>query len=151
MKIAFANDHAGVEMREPLLKLLHDGGHEVLDFGTETTDPVDYPDQAAKAARALEAGQADRVVLVCGTGIGMSMAANKFPGVRCALCTDAYAARMAREHNDANALALRGRRMDAEQNREILATFLNTAFSNEERHQRRVNKMESAVNQPKES
>jgi ribose 5-phosphate isomerase B len=150
MKIAFANDHAGVEMREPLLKLLREGGHDVLDFGTATTDPVDFPDQAAKAAQALQAGQADRVVLVCGTGIGMSITANKFSGVRCALCTDAYAARMAREHNDANALALRGRRMDAEQNREILGTFLNTNFSGEERHKRRVEKMDTIAGCAKE-
>lgn len=140
MKIAFSNDHAATAMRAPLLEYLKKGGHEVLDFGTAATDSVDYPVKAAEAVRAVQRKQADLAVLMCGTGIGMCIAANKFKGIRCAVCTDEYAARMAREHNNANVLALRGRRMDPDQNRAILDAFLNTAFAGG-RHQRRLDQI----------
>ncbi len=149
MKIAFANDHAALEMRNDLVEAIKEGGDEVLDFGSDSPESVDYPDMAEKAVRAVLRGEADRAVLVCGTGLGMSISANKFPGVRCALCTDEYAARLSREHNDANALALRGREMDLGMNRRILDIFLRTDFKGG-RHQRRLDKITDIEKNSKE-
>jgi ribose 5-phosphate isomerase B len=140
MRIAFGNDHAALNMRKAILEHLHNAGHQVIDLGTAAEDSVDYPDFAAKACQAVQKGEADCAILTCGTGIGMSIAANKMRGIRCALCTDEYGAKMAREHNDANVIALRGRRMDAEHNLAILDCFLNTRFEGG-RHQRRVDKI----------
>lgn len=140
MKIAFANDHAALLMREPLLERLRQGGHAVQDLGADSEESVDYPDYARRVGQLVASGQADLGVLVCGTGIGMSIAANKVPGVRAAVCTDEYGARMARAHNNANVLALRGRRMDVEQNVDILETFLSVDFEGD-RHQRRLDKI----------
>lgn len=137
MIIALANDHAGYTLRNLVLEEIARGGHQLLDFGHDGTDSVDYPDYAAKAARAVAEGKADRAILICGTGIGMSIAANKIPGIRCALCYDAASAEMARRHNDANALALRGRNADEEASREIVRTFLREPFEGG-RHQRRL-------------
>ena len=151
MKIAFANDHAAVPlMRAKLVEHLEAGNDEVIDYGSDSSEPVDYPDQAAKAVKAVLNGEADRAVLVCGTGIGMSIAANKFPGIRCALCTDEYAARMAREHNDANVLALRGRQIDPEQNLRVLDAFLGAEYLGG-RHQRRLDKIARLEEMAKES
>ena len=140
MRIAFANDHAALETRLPILEYLAQAGHDILDFGVSTTDSVDYPDQAAIAALAVSRGEADLAVLSCGTGIGISIAANKIPGIRCALCTDVYSAEMAREHNDANAIALRGRNIEPEMNVQILKAFLGAEFAGG-RHQRRIDKI----------
>ena len=140
MRIAFANDHRGAEVREQLIEHLKKLGHEVIDFGTHSYASVDYPDFAAKAARAVTAKQADRAVLVCATGIGMSIAANKIAGIRCALCTDEYSAKMARTHNDANALALRSTHQNPLTNLAIIDMFLSTDFEGG-RHQVRLNKI----------
>ena len=140
MKIAFANDHAALLMRDPIIKRLEKAGHEVLDMGAQTEESVDYPDFAEKVGETVAGGTADLGILVCGTGIGMSIAANKVPGVRAAVCTDEYGARMARAHNNANVLALRGRRMDVDQNLDIVDAFVTVPFEGD-RHQRRIDKI----------
>jgi ribose 5-phosphate isomerase B len=137
VRIAFSNDHAAVSMRRDILAHLKKTTHEVLDLGTDSNASVDYPEMAKKAIHAVQSKQADIAILVCGTGIGMCIAANKFQGIRCALCTDEYGAQMARTHNDANVLALRGRRMDVEQNIAIIDIFLNGKFEGG-RHQKRL-------------
>jgi len=124
-------------MRREILDHLRKTTHEILDLGTDSTESVDYPEMAKKAVHAVQSKQADIAILICGTGIGMCIAANKFRGIRCALCTDEYGARMARSHNNANVLALRGRRMDVEQNLAIIDTFLNGKYEGG-RHQRRL-------------
>jgi len=124
-------------MRREILDHLRKTTHEILDLGTDSTESVDYPEMAKKAVHAVQSKQADIAILICGTGIGMCIAANKFRGIRCALCTDEYGARMARSHNNANVLALRGRRMDVEQNLAIIDTFLNGRYEGG-RHQRRL-------------
>src|SRR3972149_3971080 len=107
--VALGADHAGWELKEALKAWLIDQGHQVLDFGTHSPDPVDYPDYAEQVAEAVTVAKVERGILVCGTGIGMAITANKVPGVRAAACSDLYTARMSREHNDANVLALGGR------------------------------------------
>lgn len=152
-KIAFSNDHAAIEQRQALLARLRELGCEVLDFGAATADSVDYPDFAAPAMRALQSGEVDGAVLVCGSGIGMSMVANRYRGVRCALATDLFAAEMSRRHNNANCLALRSRNQPPDLNLKILETWLTTPFDGG-RHQRRIEKLDSipgadaATNQP---
>ncbi|MFW6286809.1 MAG: ribose 5-phosphate isomerase B [Candidatus Sumerlaeota bacterium] len=140
MRIAFANDHAALEIRPFVLEYLREAGHDILDFGVTTSDSVDYPDLAEIAVLAVSRGEADLAILGCGTGIGISIAANKIPGIRCALCTDVYSARQARQHNDANAIALRGRNIDPELNVQIVKAFLEAEFSGG-RHQRRIDKI----------
>jgi ribose 5-phosphate isomerase B len=149
MKIALTNDHAASEMHERLVEHIREKGHEVLDLGTSAPDRVDYPLQAERAARAVLDGRADRAVLVCGTGIGMSIAANKFPGIRCALCTDLFAAELCRLHNNANVLALRGRNMDVQLNCRIIDAFLETEFEGD-RHQRRLDLITEIEHKTKE-
>lgn len=144
MKIAFTNDHAGSPAREKLLAKLRELGHEVLDFGAKSEESVDYPDYAVPAVEALVRGDVDRAVLVCGSGIGMSMVANRFPGVRCALATDLFAAQASRSHNDSNALALRAREQSGDLNAEIIEKWLETPFEGG-RHQRRVHKIDAVA------
>jgi ribose 5-phosphate isomerase B len=139
-RIALGADHAGFELKEALKHWLIDRGYQVLDFGAHTTDSVDYPDYAAQVAEAVAAQKVERGVLVCGTGIGMAMTANKVPGVRAALCGDLYTARMSREHNDANVLTLGGRLMEAEAALEILHVWLAAEFTGG-RHSRRLEKL----------
>lgn len=141
MKIAFGNDHAGFVMREPLFAELQARGHEILDLGAQSTDSVDFPDFARAACEAVARGEADRAVLVCGTGVGISIAANKVKGIRCALCHDDFDAEMSRRHNNANALALRGRNFAPEVNRRLLGIWLDTPYDDEERHTRRIGKI----------
>ncbi len=141
LKIAFSNDHAAVESRH-LIDEIKAAGHEVLDYGVPSPERVDYPDVAAPALKALTSGKADRIVLVCGSGIGMSIVANRVPGVRCALVTDKYAAEMSRRHNDANCLSLRSREQSEALNSEILSLWLNTDYEGG-RHQDRVDKIEA--------
>jgi len=138
--IALGADHAGFTLKDALKAWLERQGHEVLDLGTHTADSVDYPDYAAAVTEALLEGAAGRGILVCGTGIGMAMAANKAPGVRAASCVDAYTARMAREHNDANVLTLGARILGAEDAIEIVRVWLETAFAGD-RHARRIEKV----------
>jgi ribose 5-phosphate isomerase B len=139
--IALGADHAGFELKEALKAWLIDGGYQVLDFGAHSPESVDYPDYAAQVAEAVADHKVERGVLVCGTGIGMSIAANKMPGVRAALCSDLYTARMSREHNDANILTLGGRLMGREMAVDILRMWLETEFLGG-RHQRRVDKID---------
>ena len=140
LSVALGADHAGWELKEALKSWLMEAGYQVLDFGTHSPDSVDYPDYAQQVGEAVAVGKVDRGVLVCGTGIGMTMAANKIPGVRAALCGDAFTSRMSREHNDANVLALGGRLTDADMGRDILKIWLETDFAGG-RHARRVNKI----------
>jgi ribose 5-phosphate isomerase B len=139
--IALGADHAGFELKEALKAWLIDAGYQVLDFGTHSPESVDYPDYAAQVAEAVADHKVERGVLICGTGIGMAIAANKMPGVRAALCSDLYTARMSREHNDANVLTLGGRLMGREMALDILRMWLETEFLGG-RHQRRVDKID---------
>jgi len=138
--VGLGADHAGFPLKEDLKAWLITRGYDVVDFGTQSADAVDYPDYAAAVASAVTAGKADFGVLVCGTGIGMAIAANKLPGIRAAACSDAYTARMSREHNDANILALGARITGRDAAIEILETWLAAAFAGG-RHARRVDKI----------
>ena len=138
--IAIAADHAGFELKQILKKELEDLGLTVLDFGTDGPASVDYPDFARAVAEAMAAGRAARGVLVCGTGIGISIAANRHRGIRAALCHDSVSARLARAHNDANVLALGARLIGVEVAKECLRVFLRTPFEGE-RHVGRVAKL----------
>lgn len=136
--IAIASDHGGFAMKNQLLAHMREAGVEIEDLGCFSEESVDYPAYAEKLGRAVAAGQYERGVLVCGTGIGMSIAANKIPGVRAALCADCYSAAMAREHNDANVLCLGGRTLGPALAMRILDTWLGTPFSGLEKHARRI-------------
>lgn len=140
MRIALASDHGGFEQKEALRSWLESRGHVVTDFGTDSRMSVDYPDFAYPAAKAVAAGEADFGVLVCGTGIGMQLAANKVRGVRAANVTSVQFAHLAREHNDANVVTLSGRFVALEENEAILQEFLSTEFAGG-RHERRVAKI----------
>jgi ribose 5-phosphate isomerase B len=140
MTVAIGCDHAGVELKEALISLLRDRGIQYRDFGTNGPQSVDYPDFGEAVSRAVSTGEAERGVLVCGTGIGMSIVANKFPGVRAALCAEPFSARMSRLHNDANVLVIGGRVTGVELAREIATVWLETPFEGG-RHQRRLDKI----------
>lgn len=139
-RVVVAADHGGYGLKAILVAELRAGGFEVLDLGTDGTDPVDYPDIAGALALAIDAGQAQRGVLLCGSGIGMSIAANRHRTVRAALCHDGLTARLARQHNDANVLVLGGRLMGAELAKDCLKIFLSTDFEGG-RHARRIAKL----------
>lgn len=138
--IAVASDHAGYDLKALLLEEVQRLGHDVLDLGTHGPESVDYPDFAAALAEVIAKGQADRGILVCGTGIGISMAANRFPEVRAATCHDETTARLTREHNDANVLALGARIIGDEVAKDCVRIFLNTEFAGG-RHAGRVAKL----------
>ncbi|MGE5584650.1 MAG: ribose 5-phosphate isomerase B [Bacillota bacterium] len=140
MRVAIGSDHAGFEMKESLKEYVKSLGHEIEDFGAPSCDPVDYPDIGYRVAKDVASGRFDRGVLICGTGIGMSIVANKVPGVRAALAGDVESARLAREHNDANVLALGARILRLDLAREIVRVFLETGFAGG-RHARRVEKI----------
>ncbi|PKQ10288.1 MAG: ribose 5-phosphate isomerase B [Actinobacteria bacterium HGW-Actinobacteria-9] len=141
MRVAIGSDHAGFDQKERLKAHLAEEGFEIVDMGTESSElSVDYPDYAEQVARAVATGTVDRGVLVCGTGIGMAMAANKVDGVRAANVTDPQFARLAREHNDANVVAVSGRFVPEETNVEIVDAFLGADFEGE-RHKRRIDKI----------
>jgi len=140
VRVAIGSDHAGFEMKEILKEYVKSLGHAVEDFGAPSSDPVDYPDIGYKVAREVASGRFDRGILICGTGIGMSIVANKVPGVRAALVGDTETARLAREHNDANILALGARVVRPEYVRDIVRVFLETSFAGG-RHARRVEKI----------
>jgi len=140
MRIALGADHAGVQLKTDIKKFLDERGVPYTDFGTNTTDSVDYPDFAETVARAVADGSHDRGLLFCGSGIGMAMAANKVAGVRAASVVDEVSTRLSREHNDANVLALGERLTPLETARQLVATFLDTPFGGG-RHQRRVDKI----------
>ena len=142
MKLAIASDHGGYPLKAVLIPYLREQGHEVVDFGCYSTESCDYPDFAEPAARAVARGECERGIVICSTGIGISMAANKVRGVRCALCGDVYSAEMTRRHNDANMLAM-GTSLTAPVLAErITDVFLTTAFEGG-RHARRVGKVDA--------
>ena len=142
MKIAIASDHAGFELKENLKGLIKGLGHEVTDLGTDSaTKPVDYPDFAAKAALEIRAGRAERAIVVCGSGVGACVAANKFAGVRAGLCHDTYSARQGVEHDDINILCLGARVIGVELASEVTRSYLAASFTGEERHKRRLGKI----------
>lgn len=140
MKIALGCDHAGFEVKDNVIKSIQSAGHEYVDFGTSDTSSCDYPDFAVKVARSVASGRADMGILICGTGIGMSIAANKVGSIRCAHVTDEFSAKAAREHNNANILAVGARITSVELIEAIVDIFLNTPFA-EGRHANRVNKI----------
>jgi ribose 5-phosphate isomerase B len=139
--VAVAADHAGLELKRLLAGFLNDRGYEVLDLGTHSTQPVDYPDIAAALAKSVKQGDAWRGVLICGSGVGASIAANKFSGVRAGLCHDSYSARQGVEHDDMNVLVLGARVIGTELAKDLAGTFLAARFSEEERHIRRLGKI----------
>lgn len=141
MKIAIGSDHAGFELKEFLIPMLREMGHEPIDVGAYSLeDEDDYPDFALKVADLVRGGEAERGIVICGTGIGSSIAANKVKGIRAALCHDTFTARLSREHNDANVLALGGRILGKELALEIVKVWLNSDFSGG-RHKRRLDKI----------
>ena len=139
-KIALAADHAGFALKQALKSWLEDHGYQVSDLGTDSADSVDYPDYGDKLGRAISDGEAETGIAICGSGIGISIAANRFPAVRSALCRDADDAMMARKHNNANVLSLGARKTNAETALEIMQSFLSTEFEGG-RHARRVKKL----------
>ena len=143
MKVAIGCDHGGINLKEKLLKHLKEKGVEYKDFGTYTQDSVDYNDYAETVCNAVVSGEFDRGINICGTGIGMSIVANKIKGIRCGHCHDVFSAKMTRLHNDANVLAFGERVIGEGLMTEIVDAFLFTDFSNGERHIKRVNKIKA--------
>jgi RpiB/LacA/LacB family sugar-phosphate isomerase len=141
MRFAVAADHAGFPLKDTVIATLRAAGHEVLDLGTYSTEPVDYPDYADKLGAAILAGQAERGVLVCGSGVGASVAANKLHGIRAGLCHDVYSAHQGVEHDDANVLCLGARVIGPATAEEVVRAFAGATFTAEERHVRRVGKI----------
>jgi ribose 5-phosphate isomerase B len=144
MKIALAADHAGFALKRDLAEWLREAGHDVLDLGTNSEESVDYPEYGAKLARAIEAGDAERGIAICGSGIGISIAVNRNPACRCARVDDPLSARLSREHNDANCLALGGRLIGGDMARACVTAFLGTDFAGG-RHQRRVDELSALL------
>lgn len=141
MKIALGSDHGGYQLKENLKKYLKELNVEYKDFGCNSEKSVDYPDIGFKIAIEVKNRNYNKGILICGTGIGMSIVANKIKGIRASLCHDVFSARYAREHNDANILTLGGRVIDSGLAKEIVKVWLNTDFSGEERHLKRLNKI----------
>ena len=141
MKIAIACDHGALDLKNAIIAHLEKAGHTVENFGTDTLDSCDYPDYAGAAARAVAAGACERGIVLCSTGIGVSIAANKVKGIRCALLSDLMSARLTREHNDTNMMALGAFIVGEALAKEIGDTWLNTEFSQGERHSRRIAKV----------
>lgn len=141
MRVAIGSDHAGFELKEHLKQYIADAGHSVLDLGTDSTESVDYPDFAAAVGRAVLAEQADRGIVVCGSGAGAAIAANKLDGIRCAQACDTYTAHQAVEHDDINVLALAARVTGIAVAEEITIAYLNASFITEDRYIRRLNKV----------
>ena len=141
MKIAIGCDHGALALKNALVERLTAQGHVVKDFGTYTEDSCDYPDYAAPAAQAVAAGEFEKGIVLCTTGIGVSITANKIPGIRCALLSDVMSARMTREHNDTNVMAIGAGVVGQMLALEIVDTWIGTDFSHNERHQRRIDKV----------
>lgn len=146
MKIAIASDHGGFDLKEQVKNWLQEMGHEAEDFGCHSKDSCDYPDFGAAAARAVASGQCERGIVVCTTGIGISIAANKVKGIRCALCSDSWSAEMTRRHNNANMLAMGAGVVGPLLARRMVETFLTTEFEGG-RHQRRIDKITAVENE----
>ena len=147
MRIACAFDHAGFPLKALVLEVVRAAGHDPVDLGTNSTDPVDYPDTARAAAERVRAGDADRAVVVCGSGAGVAVAACKFPGIRAACAHDTYTGHQAVEHDDVNVLCLGARVVGPALAAEIIAAFLGARFSGEERHVRRVGEINAIENE----
>ena len=141
MKIAIGCDHGALDLKNKLIDHLQKQGHQVINFGTDTLDSCDYPDFAAPAAKAVASGECDKGIVLCTTGIGVSITCNKIKGVRCALLSDVMSARMTREHNDTNMMAIGAGVVGQMLALEIVDTWLGTEFSGEARHQRRIDKV----------
>lgn len=140
MKIAIASDHGGFALKQQIMEYLASLGYEYKDFGCYTADSMDYPDIAFPTAQAVASGEFERGILICGTGIGVSICANKVKGIRCALCSDVVSAELTRQHNDSNMLAMGGRIIGVEVAKAIVKTWLETEFTGG-RHQRRIDKI----------
>lgn len=141
MRLAIGSDHAGFDLKQTLIPFLKELGHEVEDLGTNDTASVDYPDYAEAVGNALRKGRAERGILICGSGIGASIAANKLPGIRAGLAHDTYSAHQGVEHDDMNVLVLGSRIIGIETARELVKTFLSAEFSHDQRHQKRLDKV----------
>jgi ribose 5-phosphate isomerase B len=141
MRIIIGADHAGFDLKEQMTAYLRELGHQVTDIGSHSTAPVDYPDYAEAAGLAVREGHADRGVVICGSGVGASVAANKLPGIRAGLCHDTYSAHQGVEHDDMNVLVLGARVIGIEMARELVRAFVGAVFSGEERHRRRLEKI----------
>src|SRR5216117_3322650 len=141
MRVAIGADHAGFALKQLIGGDLRDLGHEVIDLGTDSMDPVDYPDYAEAVGKVILDGKADRGILVCGSGVGASVAANKLPGIRAALCHDTYSAHQGVEHDDINVLVLGSRVIGVKLAEDLVKAFLGAKFTNEERHVRRLGKV----------
>ena len=141
MRIVLGSDHAGFDMKQDLVAFVRSLGHEIVDAGTTSTAPVDYPDFAEAVGMAVRNGQAERGILICGSGVGASVAANKIPGIRAGLCHDSYSARQGVEHDDMNVLVLGSRVIASELARDLVRIYLAAKFSGEERHVRRLGKI----------
>lgn len=140
MLIAIGSDHAGFEMKTEIISVLKELGHEYIDYGTDTPQSVDYPDFGEKVSDAVSTGKTERGILICGTGIGMSIVANKFPNIRASLCNELFSAKMSRLHNDANILVLGGRIIGKDLAKEIVRTWMTTPFEGG-RHANRLKKI----------
>lgn len=149
MKIGFGNDHAAVELKETLMSYVSELGHECVDFGTNSTDSVDYPEYGLKVAEAIKAGEIDKGILICGTGIGISLAANKVPGIRAAVCSEPFTAKMTVQHNNANILAMGARVVGEGLAKLIVDAFLEATYEGG-RHQIRVDMLTDIENKYKE-
>jgi RpiB/LacA/LacB family sugar-phosphate isomerase len=143
MLVALGSDHAGFDLKQVLAGCLERMGHGILDVGTYGREPVDYPDFAEALAKAVLEGRGERGILICGSGVGASVAANKFPGIRAGLCHDTYSAHQGVEHDDMNVLVLGTRVIGTELAREVVVAFLGAVFSGEERHVRRLGKVKT--------
>ena len=143
MKITIGSDHAGFALKKVLLDFLQKNGHQLNDVGTDSTAPVDYPDYAEAVARGVLQDGSDRGILICGSGVGASVAANKIPGIRAAVCHDSYSAHQGVEHDDMNILVLGSRVVADELAKDLCTNFLNARFTNEERHRRRLAKVQA--------
>ena len=141
MRVAIASDHAGFPLKETVMQTVRAAGHEPIDLGTHDASPVDYPDFAEKVGGAVQRGEAERGIILCGSGVGASIAANKLKGIRSGVCHDTYTAHQGVEHDDMNVLAIGGRVIGPELAVEIVRAYLGAKFSDEERHARRVGKV----------
>jgi ribose 5-phosphate isomerase B len=141
MRIAIGSDHAGFPLKETVVRAVESAGHAVLDLGAYTAEPSDYPDAALAVGRALQRGEADRGILLCGSGVGVSIAANKLRGIRAGVCHDIYSAHQAVEHDDMNVLCLGPRVIGPSLAEDLVDAFLRARFSGEERHRRRIAKI----------
>jgi ribose 5-phosphate isomerase B len=151
MKVAVAADHAGFPLKAFILDIVKKAGFEGIDLGTDSIESVDYPDFAEKLGHSIQRGEADRGILICGSGVGAAIAANKMRGIRAGLCHDTYSAHQSVEHDDANVLAIGSRVIGQELAAEIVRSFLDAKFSGKERHVRRVNKVKALENSMEEA